>query len=239
MNKSDESILHGNRGALIVFEGISGSGKSEGIVTLLRYLSELGHAPIVMEWNSNSIIRALVSKLDRMRLLTSNVYSVLQWISFMIDYMSVVRPAMISGKTVIADRYIYTGLTRDEVNGATRWIGRLIHRWIRKPHLVLYYNTRPQVCHERIRKRGKTLFHTKRAKGDTPVDELSYLVDMQQAYSRILSKMSSKEVDVIFIEESSIHMEMYAAACIQRIAGHRYRNSSSSVANRKEKAREM
>ena len=74
-----------NKGVLVVFEGLSGSGKSESIIGLTKHLEVAGINPIVVEWNTNRLIRSLVRNLDRLGLLNSTLYSLLQWLGFFID----------------------------------------------------------------------------------------------------------------------------------------------------------
>jgi Thymidylate kinase len=147
-------------GMLIVFEGISGCGKSESVETLRRYLSGKGYKTHVLEWNSNKIIRKIIYVIDSINILTPGIYSFFQWMSFIIDYFMKIVPLLKKNYVIIADRYIYTGLTRDCVNGAGGTLGRFLHRIVVKPALVFFLDVDPKVCNERIKKRGKTLFHT-------------------------------------------------------------------------------
>ena len=59
---------------------------------------------------------------------------------------------------VIADRYFYTGLTRDINNGVSmRYINSLC-KLVRKPDVLLFLNVPPSECLKRIKKRKKKLF---------------------------------------------------------------------------------
>ncbi|UJF31350.1 deoxynucleoside kinase [Paenibacillus hexagrammi] len=227
------------RGVFIVFEGISGSGKSEGISSLLRYAADLDPQPVVTEWNSNRFIRWIVTRLDQKRWLSPNLYSLLQWISFVIDYWRIIMPALWKGRTVIADRYMYTGLCRDEVNGSIQWLGEWVAGWVRKPDKVVYFHTSPVICFTRIQKRGKTLFYPKRKSSDAAKDDLTYLQNMHTAYMSTFSRYISKETELQIAENGeSYYMHQLAAYMLT----HSERRSQTTItlpSNPKEKAREM
>jgi dTMP kinase len=151
------------KGILIAFEGISGSGKSESIRMLYGHLTGKGYRTSVVEWNSNEIIRRIIKKLHGKRILTPLIYSIFQWIGFYIDYFTKFVPLLRKGYIVIADRYFYTALTRDKVNGAGTLHGKVLGRFARRPDILFFNDTRPDICYERITARGKALFHTNAA----------------------------------------------------------------------------
>ncbi len=212
--KKNEMVFSSKKGVLLAFEGISGSGKSEGIVKLSRRLQSEGHVVTVVEWNSNQMIRGAVKAFHRVRMLTPFVYSVFQWISFFIDYCIVIIPALKKGHIVIADRYVYTALTRDAVNGAYRPLGRMLHRLARVPDWILLYDTSPGICHERIKNRGKALFHpntsihrNKRIENK----ELYYLSKMRDEYISMLSELNLEgkaNVVVVNNEWNDLHIDL-------------------------------
>ncbi|PYG89570.1 dTMP kinase [Ruminiclostridium sufflavum DSM 19573] len=196
-------FINKQKGILIVFEGISGCGKSKGVEGLYRELLGMGFKTKVIEWNSNCVIRKIVKRLHSMNLLTSWIYSILQWISFLIHYFSLVRPSLKQDYILIADRYIYTGRTRDTANGARQDIGKRISKWVRKPDLILFYDVDVQVCYERIERRGKVLFHPNRKVQCNEVlkkENLRYLEAMQCEYLNLFRDPELKrETNIIDI----------------------------------------
>ncbi|NEW06265.1 deoxynucleoside kinase [Paenibacillus sp. SYP-B3998] len=196
------AIVNKNQGVLIVCEGISGSGKSETIVKLSNQLRASGYQVNVLEWNSNPIIRSIAAKIDVWGWLTPNVYSLLQWIGFLIDYFRVMVPLLKKKQVVIADRYVYTGATRDAVNGASKLIGKIIVRFTRKPDWLLFCDTPPQICYERIAIRGKTLFHPNKAisqNDQIPNKDLYYLKQMREAYVGLLEDVKAGRNTHVFV----------------------------------------
>jgi dTMP kinase len=192
-----------DRGILIVFEGISGCGKSESVDRLLKSLRQDGLKTKVVEWNSNKVIRGIVKKLYSSKLLTSGMYSVLQWFSFIIDYLFKIIPYLRKDYILIADRYVYTGLTRDAANGAGIKAGKKLVSFVRKPDLILFYDIDLHICYERIQKRGKRLF---RPGGINYSNEenLEYLIKLHNEYLKILNQPSfEEETNIVFITGSS------------------------------------
>ncbi|MEW9699663.1 dTMP kinase [Paenibacillus sp. SI8] len=197
--KKEEFVINQAKGTLLVYEGISGSGKSGGIHKLERYMSTSGISPIMVEWNSNPLIRKITQQLHKFGLLTSVIYSLLQWLSFFIDYWKVISPALDEGQIVIADRYVYTALTRDSVNGAGTMMGRMFGRFVRQPDLVLFYDTPPAVCLERIQSRGKVLFHTNKKLQN---QDMKYLEQTRDAYVRLFKGLQERgDTNIIFVDQ--------------------------------------
>lgn len=202
MMNNDVKVFN-RKGILIVFEGISGSGKSESIQRLMKNLEGKDLDVRLVEWNSNKTIRKIVKSLDKKKLLTAKLYSILQWISFTIDYFTKIKPMLRRRYIVIADRYVYTALTRDVANNAGKRLSTILMKRFRKPDLLFYCNTPPSVCQERIRKRGKQLFHTNKSlhKSTTIVDkEYYYLKITYEEYERILNNSKVRlDTNIIYL----------------------------------------
>ncbi len=199
-------FVNNRKGVLIAHEGISGSGKSESARRLYGFLRHKYHKTTVIEWNSNKTIRHIVRKLNDKRMLTPALYSIFQWTGFFIDYFTRMIPLLKRGYIIIADRYIYTALTRDAVNGAGLLSSRILYHMVRKPDLLFFYDTHPQVCYKRINARGKLLFHTNRYILENRLlknKDLFYLKKLKNEYVRLLSSPEvKKHANIIFIGDN-------------------------------------
>lgn len=195
--------INRQKGILIVFEGISGCGKSKGVESLYRELLSRDLKTKVIEWNSICIIRKIVKGLHSMNLLTSWIYSILQWISFLLHYFFEIKPYLEKDYILIADRYIYTGQTRDTANGVKQKTGKRVSKLVRKPDLILFYDVDVKVCYERIERRGKILFHPNRKVQCNKVlkaENLHYLEEMHKEYLNLFSDPELiKDTNVICI----------------------------------------
>lgn len=212
--------IHKDTGTLIACEGLSGCGKSESIGELSRYLSSLGYCVYVIEWNSNKNIRNMVKFLHSKKLLTAFIYSVLQWISFLKDYFNSILPLLKKDCIVIADRYIFTGITRDKVNGTTDMIGRLFFKLIRAPDMEFFFDTDPEICKKRIQIRNKELFHTNKYihKNRFLKDkELYYLKKLRIEYVKWFDKLgTSGSTQVIRIINNNCTMNEFVRGYIEQ-----------------------
>lgn len=197
------------KGVLIVCEGISGSGKSESVAKIYNYLSAQNNVKIV-EWNSNKKIRRIIKLLCNFKMLTSTIYSILQWSSFSIDYFTRIVPALNKGNIVLADRYVYTALTRDMVNGSSVLPGKYFCTLVRKPDMLFFYDTNCELCYERILTRGKALFHTNKYIKRNKLlknKNLYYLKKLRSEYIKILRKSNLlSHTNVVIIKNDEVNV---------------------------------
>lgn len=140
-----------------------------------------------------------------LNILTAGIYSFFQWMSFLIDYFFRITPLLKKDYILIADRYAYTGITRDIVNGAGHALGNLLYSIIIKPDLIFFYDVDPRVCYDRIKDRGKILFHTNKIIQGSKLlknKDLYYIVKLRNEYLRLFnSQMVRKESKIILVND--------------------------------------
>jgi dTMP kinase len=202
---SEDFVFNKHKGILIVCEGISGSGKSEGVNRLVEYFRNKKYPVEFFEWNSNRTIRKMITRFHAMGILSPTIYSILQWLSFIIDYFLKIMPLLRRNYVVIVDRYVYTGLTRDIVNNSNQILGKAISHLSRKPDMILFYDTGLHICYERIKSRGKVLFHPNQAIHRNNLlknKELYYLKKLLYQYHVLLEEPKLRKTsNIIFIKE--------------------------------------
>ncbi len=141
---------HPYPGALIVVEGIDGSGKSTQIHLLQRWLEAQDEELVFTEWNSSELVRATTKYGKKKNLLTPTTFSLLHATDFADRFLHTIVPPLKAGMVVLADRYVYTAFARDVVRGVDRsWIRRLYSFAIR-PDVALYFKTPIEVSISRI-----------------------------------------------------------------------------------------
>src|SRR5262250_244281 len=95
-------------GALVVVEGIDGSGKSTQLHLLKRWLEVGGYRIHFTEWNSSPLVKAATQRGKRRRMLTAITFSLIHAADFADRYERQILPLLRSGHFVLADRYVYT-----------------------------------------------------------------------------------------------------------------------------------
>jgi dTMP kinase len=147
-------------GALIVAEGIDGSGKSTQLYLLRRWLEVSGYRVHFTEWNSSPLIRSATRRGKKKRLLTPSTFSLIHAADFADRCERQILPLLQGGHLVLADRYIYTAFARDAARGCSPdWV-RNLYRFAPVPDLALFYRAPLDVSLDRIlRNRPRLKYH--------------------------------------------------------------------------------
>src|SRR4051812_12150962 len=106
-----------SRGLLIAFEGPDGSGKTTQRKLLKRWLESKNHKVISTRWASSALVKPLLKARKKIRTLSTEEYSLLHAVDFRHRVETTILPALWSGKSVLADRYLFTALARDAARG--------------------------------------------------------------------------------------------------------------------------
>src|SRR5437763_3721809 len=128
------------RGLLIAFEGPDGSGKTTQRKLFKTWLQAEGREVVTTKWNSSDLIKPLVKTRKALHVLSPEEFSLLHAADFRHRVESVILPALWAGKTVIADRFLFTGLARDVARGLDLdWVMNL-YAPLLWPDLVFYFS---------------------------------------------------------------------------------------------------
>ena len=137
-------------GALIVVEGIDGSGKSTQLYLLKRWLEIGGYRLHFTEWNSSPLVKSATRRGKQRRLLTPTTFSLLHAADFADRCERQILPLLHGGYLVLADRYIYTAFARDVArNCSPRWL-RNLYRFAPVPDITFYFRAPLDVAVNRI-----------------------------------------------------------------------------------------
>jgi dTMP kinase len=125
---------------LIAFEGPDGSGKTTQRKLFKTWLQSEGHDVVTTKWNSSDLIKPLVKSRKALRVLSPEEFSLLHAADYRHRLESIVLPALWAGKTVIADRFLFTGLARDVARGLDLdWVMNL-YAPLLWPDMVFYFS---------------------------------------------------------------------------------------------------
>jgi dTMP kinase len=137
-------------GALVVVEGIDGSGKSTQLYLLKRWLEIGGYRIHFTEWNSSPLVKSATRRGKQRRLLTPTTFSLLHAADFADRCERQILPLLHGGYLVLADRYIYTAFARDAARGcAPRWL-RNLYSFAPIPDITFYFRAPLDVAVNRI-----------------------------------------------------------------------------------------
>ncbi len=138
------------RGLLIAFEGPDGSGKTTQLKLLKRWLESQDHDVVATRWASSPIVKPLLKARKKIRALSTEEYSLLHAVDFRHRLESTILPALWSGKTVLADRYLFTALARDAARGLD--LDWLLHAYspLLWPDLVIYFSMTAEDSQRRV-----------------------------------------------------------------------------------------
>jgi dTMP kinase len=139
-----------SRGLLIAFEGPDGSGKTTQRKLLKRWLESQDHEVVSTRWASSALVKPMLKVRKKIRTLSVEEYSLLHAVDFRHRIETSILPALWAGKTVLADRYLFTALARDAARGLD--LDWLLHAYspLLWPDLVIYFSMTPEDSRRRI-----------------------------------------------------------------------------------------
>jgi dTMP kinase len=138
------------RGMLVAFEGPDGSGKTTQRKLFKTWLKAEGHNVVTTKWNSSALVKPLIKIRKEIRVLSPEEFSLLHAADFRHRVEHVVLPALWSGKLVIADRFLFTGLARDVARGLDLdWVLKL-YQPLLWPDIVFYFAVSPGTSSQRV-----------------------------------------------------------------------------------------
>jgi dTMP kinase len=139
-----------SRGLLIAFEGPEGAGKTTQRKLFKTWLESEGHRTVASEWNSSPFVRPLIKARKKIHALGPEEFCLLHAADFRHRLEHQILPALWSGTSVIADRYLFTGLARDASRGLDFDRVLEIYAPILWPDMVFYFSVSADTSTRRI-----------------------------------------------------------------------------------------
>ena len=182
-----------SRGLLIAFEGPDGSGKTTQRKLLKRWLESRDHDVVSTRWASSALVKPLLKVRKKIRTLSVEEYSLLHAVDFRHRIETSILPALWSGKTVLADRYLFTALARDAARGLD--LDWLLNAYapLLWPDLVIYFSMSPEDSRRRIASTRSPHFYE-------AGQDVTGLEDPLASYSRFIDRVVTEynNLSVVF-----------------------------------------
>jgi dTMP kinase len=186
-----------SRGLLIALEGPEGSGKTTQQRLLRTWLESEGHDVVCSRWASSPVVKPLIKARKRLRSLSAEEYSLLHAVDFRHRLETTVLPALWAGKTVIADRYLFTALARDAARGLD--IDWLLHLYgpLLWPDLVVYFALESRASSRRVAATRAPRFYEA---GQDVTGLADPLVSYRQFIGRVIEEYESLSLIFQFVK---------------------------------------
>ena len=142
-------VLDELKGQLIVVEGADGSGRSTQIDMLRNWLERRGYPTVNVGLKRSMLVSRELERAMRGNILGTRTLSLFYATDFADQIENRIIPALRSGFIVLADRYIYTLMSRAIVRGVEpSWI-RDVYSIALVPDAVFYLAVSPKILVER------------------------------------------------------------------------------------------
>jgi dTMP kinase len=171
-----------DRGFLIAFEGPDGSGKTTQRKLFKDWLIAEGFDVTTTKWNSSPLIKPVIKTRKQARVLDQQEFCLLHAADFRHRMETEVIPALVKGKTVIADRFLFTALARDAARGLD--LDWLLHVYspLYWPDAVFYFSVSAETS-------GKRIAATRSPKYYEAGQDVTNIEDPHESYQRFISRV--------------------------------------------------
>lgn len=147
------------KGRLIVLEGADGSGKSTHSALLADHLRARGHDVVTTAEPTKGPIGRLIREVLSSKIPVSEEALALLFCADRAEHIKhIIEPALSDGKTVISDRYYYSSVAYQSVQGLSEsWVSQ-INAFVPDPDIVVVLEIDTEEALRRMGSREKEVF---------------------------------------------------------------------------------
>ena len=206
-------------GSLIVLEGSDGSGRSTQISLLTEWLESQGFAVQTMGLRRSSLVADDIDDLLANNAVTRMTLALMYATDFYDQLEHRIVPALRSGMTVLADRYIFTLIARAVVRGIDREYLHGLYEMALRPQITFWLNVGPEAAFEREFKKTHAISYWEAGR------DMSLSSDLYKSFIRYQG-MVKKEFEVLARRHEFIEVDGEQGVAEvnrdlrERIAGH-------------------
>lgn len=199
------------KGRLIEITGIDGCGKSTQSRLITEYLNTKNIPTLLIESGTSSLVGKVIQKLNARDI---KVSSSTRALIYAVDYSCLlpekIIPNLNNGVNVIMDRYLYSSIAYNSSLGFNiRWTKNLYDFAI-WPDLVVWIDTKPEVCYQRILKERKKLSIYEVGIGET-IDKKAF-VEFQNKVREVFISLAKENKDIIKVVNGNDSLEKVYSA---------------------------
>jgi dTMP kinase len=171
-----------DRGLLVAFEGPDGSGKTTQRKLFKDWLVGEGYTVTTTKWNSSPLIKPIIKTRKNLRSLNREEFCLLHAADFRHRLEHEIIPALVQGKMVVADRFLFTALARDAARGLELdWLLN-IYSPLYWPDIVFYFSVSPETS-------GKRIAATRTPKYYEAGQDVTRIDDPFESYGQFISRV--------------------------------------------------
>jgi len=170
------------RGLLIAFEGPDGSGKTTQRKLFKDWLIGEGYSVATTKWNSSKLVKPIIKARKNLRSIDKEEFCLLHAADFRHRLEQEILPALVHGKMVVADRFLFTALARDAARGLE--LDWLLHIYspLYWPDIVFYFSVSPETS-------GKRIAATRAPKYYEAGQDVTKIDDPFESYRQFISRV--------------------------------------------------
>src|SRR5947199_969014 len=171
-----------DRGLLIAFEGPDGSGKTTQRKLFKEWLAGEGYDVVTTKWSSSRLVKPIIKTRKNMRSINPEEFCLLHAADFRHRLEHDILPALLKGKMVVADRFLFTALARDAARGLElHWL-LSIYSPMYWPDIVFYFSVSPETS-------GKRIAATRTPKYYESGQDVTNIDDPFESYRQFISRV--------------------------------------------------
>ena len=187
-------------GTLVVIEGMDGSGRSTQITLLQEWLESEGFAVQTSGLRRSNLVGRDIDQLLAKNAVTRLTLALMYATDFFDQVEHRILPALRSGTVVLADRFIFTLITRGVVRGINRDYMSGLYAMALRPHLTFWLNVRPETAFGREFKKAQAISYWEAGR------DMSLSHDLYWSFIRYQT-MIKREFEVMAKRNSFIELD--------------------------------
>ena len=206
-------------GALIVIEGMDGSGRSTQISLLQEWLESEGFSVQTSGLRRSNLVGRDIDELLAKNAVTRLTLALMYSTDFFDQIEHRIVPALKSGAVVLADRYVFTLIARGVVRGINRDYLSGLYAMALRPHLTFWLNVRPETAFGREFRKAQAISYWEAGRDMSLSHDLYWsFIRYQTMIKREFEAMAKKHSFIELDGEASVSTENKLLR--QRIAEH-------------------